>query len=55
MAEDPPNARPRGHVSAVPVAVCITVVSAQSADVPCRAGQAAGTDIISRGCRLPGL
>jgi hypothetical protein len=53
MAEDPPSARPRGHFIAVPVAACTTVVSAQSADVPCRAGQAGGTDIASSGCRLP--
>ena len=53
MAEDPPSARPRGHVIAAPVAVCTTVVSAQSADVPCSVGQAGGTDIASSGAQLP--
>jgi hypothetical protein len=53
MAEDPPSARPRGHGIALPVAVCTTVVSAQSADVRCRVGQAGGTDISSSGCAPP--
>src|SRR5438270_864038 len=54
MAEDPPSARPRGHVIAVPVAVCTTVVSAQSADVPCSAGQA-GAILLRKAADQAGL
>jgi hypothetical protein len=43
IAEDPPSPRPRGQRSGFPVAACGTVMSAQSAAVACRLGQAAGT------------